>query len=328
MAACRRTGDTRGMLTALDVVEAVAPQGSQERAAAYADLIVRLLDEGRVQEAKDTIVAGFGPEALAPFSGLEPHFSLVAGEIETLIGRRALRFTLVPYAAAQDPAERDLAALVDALGGIPGAQVQRSTADGRTRVELAIPFETPEELRTAGQALTSALPDDADPALRLVEAAAGPSAVSFRAVEQLAGDRLAYGESADLSPAQAALAQRLERLQSIRVEAEGQTSDPLEVARQRWTLALVQRYEDDWQTLVRSCQVSYRLLPPEDIVAPQWTLAWGEQRSLAWSMTIPRYARLRPLIAAVVGLLLAAVVGVAVWQWRRQTHAPEDVALE
>lgn len=320
MAACRRVGDTRGMLMALDIVESLAPQGSQERAAAYADLIVRLLEEGRVAEAEATIVAGFGQAELDRYAHLKPHFSLVAGEVETLIGRRTLRFTLVPHAAATEAAGRDLAALVEALGRIEGAQVQRQEVDGRAHLELTIPFASPEDLRVAGQTAAQAA-EGVDPALRLLLAAAAPAEVSFQAVEELARDRLAYAESADLTPAQGALADRLEELASMQLLAEAEADGPLEAARQRWVAALARRYEADWQSLVGSCQVSYRLLPPEDIVAPHWTLAWGEQRSLSWSMSIPRYARLQPYVAAAIVLLLAALVGAGVWQWRRRARA-------
>ncbi len=318
MAACRRAGDTHGLLTALDMAEAVSPQGSQERAAAYAELIVGLLEEGRMAEAEATIIAGFGQEALGRYAYYKPHFSLVSGQVETLIDRRVLHLTFAPYESAAEAAENDLAALAGALGRISGAEVQRSGEQGHSAVQVIVPFSEPSDLHTAGQALVGALPEDADPALQLAVAAVAPAGVSFQTTEKLQGDLLAYAEKADLSPARAALAERLQQLESARLEAQAETSDPVEAARRRWVQALLQQYDAGWRALATSCQVTYKLLPPEDIVAPQWTLAWGEQRSLAWSTVIPRYERILPYVIGIAVALIALLILIAVGQRRRR----------
>jgi hypothetical protein len=322
MAACRQVGDSRGLLAALDMAEAVEPQGSQERAAAYAELIVGLLEEGRIDEAHATIAAGFGQAEVDRYAYLRPHFSAVHGEIETQPAQRLMRFTLVPAPGVEETAERDLASLVEALGRLDNAQVKRTASDGQQVIEVTVPYPEPTHLQAGGQSLTASLPEEADPALLVVAAAAAPSRFEFRLSREAQADRLTYAENADLSLAQDRLNSRLEQLEAARLAAEEPSDDPLEAAHRRWVHALLQRYEADWQALVTGCRVTYDLLPPEDIIAPRWSVAWGEQRSLAWSTTIPRLERLVPWLIGGGLAALVAVVGVVVWKRRVRYDGP------
>ncbi len=323
LASCRQAGDTQGILRALDVAQAVADVDSPERAAAYADLAVRLLGEGRQAEAEATIVAGFGQPALDLYARHRPHFHSVTGEVETRSGERLMRFALVPIPGMEQAAEADLGLLAEALGQA-GGQVTHTAADGAFQIVVAIHFGDGESLRAAGQAVAGSLPADADPALRLVAAVTAPERVHLRASHDMRADYLAYAEAADLAPAQEALRQRLEQMRWARMEAEAPTGDPVEEARRRWALALLDGYEAGWQALVQGCRITYRVLPPEDIVAPQWALAWGEAREIAWSTQIPRPERLWPVGVGLAGavLVLVGVVGVA--QKRRRGHAMRD----
>ncbi|MDI7276349.1 MAG: hypothetical protein QME94_10245 [Anaerolineae bacterium] len=317
MAACRQAADRRGLLAALDIAEAIGVGSSPERAAGYADLAIGLLEAGRLDEAEATIAAGFGQEALAPLASLRPRYASVTAEVETHTGRRTVRCSLVAAPGMEEEAQQGLDALVEALSRTGSVEVARSGEGARTTIELVIPFQDSEGLRAASLSVAQALPADADPALLLVTAIGGPGSIAYESTQGRRADHLIYVEHADLTPAQRALERVLERLRAARAEAEAQTDDPIEAARRRWVLALVKRYEADWLGLARGCRATYRLLPPEDIIAPQWALAWGEQRELAWSTTIPRPERLVPYVAGLAAVLLALMAGVAIWHWRR-----------
>ena len=314
IAASRQVGDTAGALAALDVAQAIdAPQGA-DRAGAYADLAISLLQAGRGSEAEAAIVAGFGRAALDPYAFYRPTFATVTGDVETRLGERVLRFTLTPAPGMEKAAAQSVASLAQSMSQVGGCQVQQTNNDGRCQLEVSIPFADPQTLQDVGRALAARLPADADPALLLVAQASGPAEVDFRNSREGWIDRLTYAEAVDLAPAQAALAQRLDKMKWARSEAEAKTDDPVEAARRRWVLALLDRYQAGWQTLADSSEVTYRLLPPEDIVAPQWTLAWGEQRALAWKANIPRPARLWPYAAGLAAGALAVLGGVLVWR--------------
>lgn len=314
IAACRQLGDSQGILRALDMAQAIDARNSPQRAAAYADLAVSLLSAGRQAEAEATIVAGFGQAALDHHALHRPHFHSVTGEVETKSGERAMRFSLVPAPGMEAAAEADVAHLAQALSQM-GARVEQPEADGALRLEATIPFADAEALRSAAQAAVASLPSDADPAVQLVAAVVAPARFACEASQGLRADLLTYVEASNLTPAQEALQRRLEQLRWARSEAELPTEDPVEAARRRWTLALLDRYEAGWQALVRGSRVSYRLLPPEDIVAPRWDLAWGESRELTWRMQVPRPKRLWPLGA---GLLLAGGLALAAAYRRRR----------
>ncbi len=307
LAACRGAGDTQGTLRALDIVQAVDPSNGPQRATAYADLAVSLLQAGRQAEAEATIVAGFGPAALDRYRPYQPHFRSVTGEIETRIGERILRFSLVPAPAMRETAMADVAALADVLRRA-GSQVEEMEGEGAISLVVTLPFDDPAAVRASGQAAAGSLSRDVDPAVRLVAAAAAPTSIDLYAEGDLRADRLAYAEAADLAPAQDALKQRQDQIAWARAEAETKTDDQVEAARRRWALALLDGYTADWQALVQGCRVTYRLLPPEDILAPQWALAWGEARQFAWSASIPRPTRLWPAAAALGVIILGMVV--------------------
>jgi len=308
-AACRSAGDTQGILHALDVLQAVDPGNGPQRAAAYADLAVSQLDAGGQAEAEATIVAGFGQAALDRFALQRPRFRSVTADVETRAGERLMRFRLVPAPGMALAAEADVALLADALGRM-GGQVARSAADGALELAVTVPFSDAAALTAAGQAATGVLPATADPALRLVAAVAAPRSIDLQEAQGVQGDRLVYIEEADLGPAQQALQQRLDEIAWARSEAEIGSDDPAEAARRRWALSLLNRYEAGWQALAQGCRVTYRVVPAEDIVAPQWALAWGEARRIAWGAHIPRPERLWPLAVGAAGAVLV-LVGIA-----------------
>ncbi len=317
VAACRQAGDPAGLLHALDLAQAVDAGRGAERMAAYADRAVALLGEGRTSEAEAIIVAGFGQAALAQYTPYRPQFASVTGEVETHAGQRILRFSLAPAPGMNDAAAQSLASLAEAMGRVAGCQAKHTTGDSESQIEITIPFTHKEQLRTVGQALAAALPADADPALALVTAASGPASADFQAARQRWADRLAYSEDADLTPAQRTLGRRLEELKRAQAEAEAKTDDAAEAARRRWLLALLGKYEADWQALTMRCQVTYRLLPADDVAAPYWVLAWGEKRPLTWSATIPRPERLWPYVFGLGVLVLLLVGAWLVVHWRR-----------
>ena len=327
MAACRLTGDTRGLLAALDLVEAVEPQGSQERAAAYAELAVDQLEEGRVNEAHLTIAAGFGQAELDRYAFLRPHFAAVSGEIQTHPNQRRLRFTLMPAPGMEQTARQDLATLTRALARIDNSVVKHTTESDQHVIEITVSYPESVGFRASRQNLIASLPAESDPALLLV-AAAAPSSIEFQEIHQARANRLTYAETADLSAAEESLSRRLEQLRVARQTAEEQTDDPLEAARRRWVRALLDRYEADWQALVAGCRVTYELLPPEDLIAPRWSLAWGEQRPLAWSATIPHPERLWPWVLGGIVALLAASVVVAVLRAGRKSQRARGVGYD
>ena len=317
LAACREAGDRRGLLSALDLAESLGALSSPERAGGYADLIVGLLEADRDQEAEATIVTGFGAEALARYGDVRPRFASVAGEIETLPGRRQLTFSLMPAPGMEANAERDIASLVQNLQ-TAGARVQRTGENGSARLAITLPFTVTADLQVASLRYASAVPADADPALALVGAALGPTTIRYQTSSLPQADQLRYSEQVDLQPAQEALEQRLSRLEAARAEAQAPTDDPLEAARRRWALALLDHYEAQWRALTAGASVRYRLAPAEQVVAPEWLVAWGEQRTLSWSNDIPRFDRLAPYVIGAVIVLIGIVVGLAVWQAARR----------
>jgi len=310
LGACRRANDTQGLLRALDVVQAVDPANSPQRAAAYADLAVSQLDAGQEAEAEATIVAGFGQAALDQYAPLRPHFRSVTGEVEMASGRRTMRFGLVPAAGAEKAAEADVALLASALGRL-GGEIRSAAADGALHIEATIPFDDARPLAAAGQAVNGSLPSDADPAIVLIAAVAAPARVDLTASQGLRADRLIYAESADLAPAQAALQARLDQIRYARAEAEAPIDNPSEMARRRWGQALLNRYEAGWQALARGSRVTYHLVAPGNYIVPQWALAWGETREIGWAATIPHPERLWPFAGAAVVVFLGVVLGVA-----------------
>ena len=316
IAACRRTNDTQGLLRALDVVQAVDPSNGPQRATAYADLAVSQLNAGQEADAEATIVAGFGQAALDPYALLRPHFRSVTGEVEMESGRRIMRFSLVPAPGLEKAAEADVALLAGALGR-SGGEVISTSADGTLRIEVTIPFDDARQLAAAGQAVSGSLPSDADPAIVLIAAVAAPARVDLSASQGLRSDRLTYAESANLSPAQAALQARLDQIRYARAEAEASIDNPIEMARRRWALALLGRYEDGWRALAQGCRVTYRMLLPGNYVLPQWALAWGEAREIGWSTNIPHAQRLWPFAGAAIVVLLGVVLGAALARRRR-----------
>jgi len=320
MAACRKAGDRRGLLAALDIAEAIGVGNSPERAAGYADLAVSLIEEGRLDEAEAAIVAGFGQAALERYAFLRPRFASVTAEIETRGGRRSVRGTLVAAPGMEDEAQREVAALAEALQRTGHATVTWKGDGPHITLDLVIPFEDSEALRSACLSIGRSLPPDSDPALVLLTAAAGPGSISYQFASGRRADHLSYVESVDLGPAQESLERVLGQLQVERAEAEAQTDDPVDAARRRWALALVKAYEDGWKDLAQGSRAAYRLLPPDDIIAPQWALAWGEQRTIAWSTSIPRPERLLPYVAVLTGVLLIVVSSLAIWRWRRRSR--------
>ncbi|MGQ9725339.1 MAG: hypothetical protein ACUVVU_08330 [Tepidimonas sp.] len=319
LAACREAGDRRGLLSALDLAEALGARSSPERAAGYADLIVGLLDADRAQEAEATIVAGFGAEALARYSDMRPRFAAVAGEIETLPGLRHMTFDLSPAPGMEATAERDIATLVQDLQ-TAGARVQRTGENGSARLTITMPFTLTADLQVTSLRYAAAVPAEADPALALIGAALGPASTRYQTSSLPQADRLRYNEQVDLQPAQEALEQRLARLEAARAEAQAPTDDALEAARRRWVLALLDHYEAQWRVLKEGARVRYRLAPAEQVVAPEWLVAWGEQRALTWSNDIPRFDRLTPYVVGAVIVLIGVVVGLAVWQAARASQ--------
>ena len=318
IAACRRANDTQGLLQALDVVQAVDPANSPQRAAAYADLAVSQLQAGQEAEAQATIAAGFGQAALDQYALARPHFRSVTGEVEMQSGRRVLRFGLVPAPGAEQAAEADMARLADALGRM-GGQATHTAAGGTLQLEATIPFDDASRLVQAGRALVGSLPADEDPAIVLVAAVAAPARLEFGTSQGLRADRLTYAESADLAPAQAALERRLEQIRYARAEAQAPIDNPVETARRRWALALLDRYEAGWQALARGSRVTYHVLPPGNYIVPQWALAWGETREIGWSTTLPHPERLWPFAAAGAVVLVAVALGAALARRRRET---------
>ncbi len=310
IAACRRTNDTQGLLRALDVVQAVSPANSPQRAVAYADLAVSQLNAGQEEEAEATIVAGFGQAALDQYALARPHFRSVTGEVLMQAGQRTMRFVLVPARGAEQAAAADVEFLANALGR-SGGVVRRPAAGDTLEVELTLPFDDAQQLAAAGRAVAAALPADADPALALVAAVAAPARIDYRASQSWRADHLVYTESADLSPAQQALQRRLDHLQYARAEAEAQTDNPAEAARRRWALALLNRYEDGWRALAQGCRVTYHMLPPGDYMVPQWALAWGEAREIGWTASLPHPERLWPLAGAAIAVLLGVALAAA-----------------
>lgn len=312
VAACRKAGDVQGALAALDSVRSLDPAHAAEQAAAYADLAVAQLEAGQIDQAEATIVVGFGAAALERYALHRPHFSALTGEVETGLNGRTLRFTLVPAPRTREAAQRDVAALVEAMSRVEGCQVRSSDSADGILVEILIGSDGVQTLQNTGLALAGALPAEADPALALVAAAAGPARIELEWLRGQRDDRLTYAEDVDLRPAQKNLERRLEQLKWARSEAEAKSDDPIEAARRRWALALLKHYEAGWQALARGTRVSYRLRLPEDIVAPQWAVAWNEERSLGWGVTVPRPERLRPyfigLGAGVLGVFAVAYV--------------------
>ncbi len=324
IAACRKAGDRRGLLAALDVAESLGTGNSPERAAGYTDLAVSLIDEGRLDEAEAAIVTGFGQAALHRYAFLRPRFTSVTAEVETRGGRRTVHSTLTVAPGMEEEARREAAALVDALHRAGIAEAAWSSDGAHITIDLGVPFEDSASLRSATLSIARSLPADADPALVFVTAAAGPGNISYDYTMGRRADYLSYAESVDLTPAQERLERLLERLQVERAEAEAQTEDPIESARRRWALSLVKAYERGWQSLVRGSRATFRLLPPEDIIAPQWAIAWGEERTLGWSTSIPRSERLLPYVAVLTGALLALVSGLAIWRGRRHVRRRGD----
>ena len=321
IAACRKAGDTAGLLAALDLAESVDPRYNRERQAAYADSIVSLLEAGRRSEAEATIVAGFGRQALDRYASCRPLFSSVTGEVETQSGQRLIRFALAPAPGMEQAAERSVASLVEGMARVGNCQVQWAKDQGLFHIEVTVPFAEAQDLRAVGQALRATLPTGSDPALFLVAAAVGPADVDFQTIHGRWSDRLVYTERANLAPAQVSLKGRLEQLQAARTEVEGGTDDPAEAARRRWALALLKQYEADWQALTWRSEVTYRLQPGNEIAAPLWVLAWGEERTLSWSATIPRLARLRPYALGLgIGLVMLPAVFLTWRLWRRRSH--------
>jgi hypothetical protein len=306
IAACRKANDTPGVLAALDLAEGVDAQRSQERVAAYADLAVDQIGAGEVRAGETTIAAGFGQPAVERYAFLRPLFSAVTGEVESHADQRRFVFTLVPAPGLSAAAERSLSDLAAAMGRVPGAQVKQTQADGQLRLEINL--GSPGNWAATGQALAATVTSESDPALALIATAVGTRGASLASNRSGLQDKLSYAETADLAPAQAALAARMEQLKYARAEADAKTDDPLEAARRRWASALLQRYEAGWYALAVGSGVTYRLLPPDNLAVPSWTLAWGEQRSLAWTLATPRYDRLRPWLLGVAGVAVVMMV--------------------
>jgi len=319
LAACRQAGDNQGILSALDVAQAVDSQRSAERLAAYADVAVSLVQAGHEQEAESLIVTGFGQQALGRYAYLQPQFAAVSGEVETHNGQRVLRFTFTPNPANAAAAETSVTALADALTRAGIGQVKRTTGEGQTQtIQVTFPFADSSTLQSAGQALTAALPADADPALTLAAAAISAPEVAFQNTRGQWSDHLTYSESVDLSPAQNVLDQRLAQLKTAQAEADAKTDDPAETAQRRWEAPLLKLYGQQWQQLTQRSQVTYRLVPSEGATAPSWVMAWGEKRGLTWEANTPHLERLAPYAIGVGVALLVIIVALALVLGRRR----------
>ncbi|MEW5718075.1 MAG: hypothetical protein AB1817_05585, partial [Chloroflexota bacterium] len=288
-----------------DKASALAPNGAgplftperltAQRRALNLTWATALLDQTDTSAAITKARAALGDKFMATFT--PPLFYVTRIQVTTAAQTRTLTFALAPL--LRDETQNELSGVVSTLRAA-GADANIASDGVNILLTLAVPHQSPLQLRDQMRALAKTLPNRAE--WSLVRAALSPTDIDWDEADELLTRTTRYREGVDLSPACRAFTAQLDPL--------AQNLKPLETAsanndEQQLKRALLKYAQRGWQSALANGRATYRAGAAEDRVEP------CAAKTLAWSSSAWRPER----VAVIVGVIELVGIGVLVARW-------------
>ena len=262
-----------------------------------------LLDQNDTSMAMPKARAALGDKFMGTFT--PPLFYVTRAQVTTAAPARTMMFTLAPL--LRDETQNELSGVVSTLRAAH-ADANIASDDANILLTIAVPYQTPLQLRDQMRAFAQTLPDRAE--WSLVRAALSPDDIDFEETDELLTHVTRYREGVDLSPACRAFTAQLDPLAQNLKPLESASTNDAEAQLKRALLRYAQR---GWQSALANARATYRAGAAEDRVEP------CAAKTLAWSSSVWRPER----VALIVGVVEVVGIAILIFRWRGKKRAGE-----